>query len=288
MTKILVFCAFILSCSIAAATTVLPYEPSLKECFSVEGTVPWKYCVHTPANGPTNGAIAYQLHGRDLSENTWNDSSYYTAMIQQYWQTHQLTPPTVVTISFGKIWLLAPRGLSPASGLLDMFIHVVIPTVEARLGKPSSRILFGESMGGLNSLFASLHYPETFQRVAALCPVIYKISPFDTPEDIDIFVSRTGANPSTIQGIIQLAKVFFATAEEWVQASPLTLIETIDPKTAPKFYVSCGNYDAYGNFEGNLHLVERAHARGMSLAWRPLYGGHCVIDVPSVAKFLAQ
>lgn len=50
--------------------------------------------------------------------------------------------------------------------------------------------------------------------------------------------------------------------------------------------ISCGLYDKYGNFEGSQIFVDRARARGLKVQWRPLYGGHCVIDVPSVADFL--
>jgi pimeloyl-ACP methyl ester carboxylesterase len=264
------------------------HTPALKECFSVQGVQPWKYCIHTPAGAKKEGSIAYHLHGRNLDENTWSDETYYTSMIQDYWEAKKISPPTVVSVSFGPVWLLIPKGEKDKSGLSEFFINNVLPEVEKRLGKPKERILFGESMGGLNSIMLGLQNPQFFKKVASLCPAVYTISPFDSLTEIQTMIQRTGADEETVMGVVQLAQVFFTNDLEWQRSAPLQLIEKINPQTAPKFYLSCGFYDKYGNFEGNKLLAERAQLRGIQMDWHPLYGGHCVTDINSIPEFLAN
>lgn len=264
------------------------YVSSKKECFSGSGSAPWKYCVHSAVEKPSNGSIAYLLHGRNLDEQTWNDDTFYTSMIQRYWDEHAETVPTVVTVSFGPIWLLTPKGGAPKSGLAKVFIDEVIPHVEAKVGTPKSRILFGESMGGLNTLLIGLTQPGLFQKIASLCPAVYVGSPFASLDEIHEFLKRTGADPKAVFGVIQIAKEYFATDQEWQNSNPLKLIENVDPKLAPEMYLSCGLYDVYGNFEGNELLAQKAKTRGVRIEWHPLYGGHCATDVSSLAEFLMK
>ena len=244
-----------------------------------------KYCVYKDPAG-VNGDVVYHLPGRKLDETIWNDKTYYTAMLQAEWQGRSTPPPTVVTVSYGPSWLLTPRGARPASGLLEDFI-ARMPEIEARAGRPRRRILLGESMGGLNVLTAGLTYPSRFSKVAALCPGVYLDSPFGSVTSIRRAMARTGADPKIIFGIWMMARKYMTSEKEWRLVSPLSLIERASP-TYPQLYVSNGLYDAYGNYEGSQELVRRARERGVVAEWRPLYGGHCAIDVPSLASFLVS
>jgi S-formylglutathione hydrolase FrmB len=264
------------------------YTPSHKECFEGHGSVSWKYCIHTPASGPTNGEVAYLLHGRNLDENTWNDDTFYTAMIQEYWQRNKIAPPTVVTVSFGPMWLLTDKGQKEKSGLLPFFIENVIKEVESKTGQPRSRIVFGESMGGLNALVLGLKAGELFRKVASSCPAVYAMSPFAPMGDIQDFLKRTGADPKIVYSVIQFAKEFVQDEKEWNNFSPLQLINGANAKTSPEFYLSCGLYDTYGNYEGNELLAQKAATLGFKISWRPVYGGHCATDVVSLAEFLIK
>ena len=264
------------------------YAPAKRDCFSVESPRPWKYCVHVPAEGKPNGDLAYVLHGRNLDESIWNDNTFYTAMIQNYWQTRKIAPPTVVTVSFGPVWLLTEKGSKERSGLLDVFRDEVIPEVEKRIGRPKRRLILGESMGGLNTLALVLKTPSVFQKAASLCPAIYIGSPFAPLAEIREFMSRTGANPKNVFGIRLIAMDYFANQTEWERAAPLTLLEQVEAAKLPELYLSCGLYDPYGNFEGNERFARRAAERGVRISWHPLYGGHCAIDIPSLAEFLVN
>jgi len=142
-------------------------------------------------------------------------------------------------------------------------------------------------MGGLNVLIAGLSYPEQFAKVAALCPGVYADSPFASLGTMKAALERTGASPKIILGIWLLARRYLADGNDWRRISPLTLVERLKPGD-PALYLSCGLYDAYGNYEGTQRLADISQQRGVITEWHPLYGGHCAVDVPSLAAFLVK
>lgn len=244
-----------------------------------------KYCVFRAGAG-TNGDVVYHLHGRNLDERVWNDDTYWTSMVQSEWQRSGTKPPIVVTISYGPTWFLAPKGKAPDSGLLEDFL-AKLPEIDLLTGRPTRRILLGESMGGLNVLIAGLSYPARFAKIASLCPGVYSTSPFDSFSTMKSALVRTGADPKIGFGVWLMSKKIVADETEWKRMSPLELIKRADQKY-PALYLSNGLYDSYGNFEGTQQLAEDAIKRGVQTEWHPLYGGHCAIDVPSLARFLAS
>jgi pimeloyl-ACP methyl ester carboxylesterase len=244
-----------------------------------------RYCIYRAGAG-SNGDVLYHLHGRNLDEQVWNDDTYFTALIQSEWQRARTLPPTVVSISYGSTWLLAPRGQKPDSGLLEAFI-ADIETIESTIGEPDRRLLLGESMGGLNVLVAGLTYPDRFAKVASLCPGVYADSPFASFDSMRAAAKRTGANPKIAFGVWLLARQHLANEDEWRKFSPLELIAKADARY-PALYLSNGLYDSYGNFEGTQKLAEISEDRGVHTEWRPMYGGHCSIDATSLAAFLSS
>lgn len=260
----------------------IAFRPAAAAC---ETAGALRYCVYTSDAG-TNGDILYHLHGRNLDEQVWNDETYLTGLLQSEWQRAGAVPPTVVALSYGGAWLLTPKGRKPSSGLLDDLV-ARLPEIEAKVGRPRRRLLFGESMGGLNVLIAGLTHPSLFAKVAALCPGVYAVSPFAPLSTIRAGMHRTGADPRIAFGIWLLARKHFADESEWRRVSPLALIERASPRY-PALYLSNGLYDAYGNFEGTQRLAELARSRGVRTEWHPLYGGHCATDAASAAAFLVS
>jgi pimeloyl-ACP methyl ester carboxylesterase len=261
---------------------VVHFEPAIKQCDQIGAL---KYCVYTASAG-TSDDIIYHLHGRNLDENSWNDETYFTSMVQSQWQQRNVRPPRVVTISYGGTWLLARKGQRAASGLLEEFI-AHLDVIEHKVGKPARRILLGESMGGLNVLIAGLSHPDRFAKVAALCPGVYSDSPFATFVVMKDGIKRTGASPKSAVSIYLMARKYFANESEWDQASPLKLIAKSNAKY-PALYLSCGLYDHFGNFEGTQMLSNAAAAKGVNVEWHPIYGGHCASDAKSLARFLTS
>ncbi|NJM63707.1 MAG: esterase family protein [Oscillatoriales cyanobacterium RU_3_3] len=243
------------------------------------------YTIYRAKNGVSDDVI-YHLHGRNLDDSIWNDDTYFTSMLQAHWQRSSIKPPTVVVVSYGSVWLLTPKNSRVENGLLDDFI-ARLPQIESKVGKPSRRILLGESMGGLNVLILGLSHPKMFSKIAALCPVIYLESPFSDYSTQRAAMKRTGADPKIIYGVTQLAKNYVSNNEEWNAIDPISSIERAD-QSYPELYLSCGLYDKYGNFEGTEALANLAIKRGVKTRWHPIYGGHCAIDIASLADFLSS
>ncbi len=260
------------------------FTPAIQQCDQV-GSL--RYCVNR-AEGGVNGDVVYHLHGRNLEAAIWNDPTYFTALLQHHWQRAGDAPPTVISLSYGPVWLLTPKGEAPRSGLLNTIV-ADIASIEGRMGTPRRRILLGESMGGLNSLILGLSHAHNFNKVAALCPNVYQESPFATWRQIREAMVRTGADPRVALGIWRLAQDYVANEAEWRRMSPLALIEQVATEAArPDLYLSAGLYDRYGLFEGSERLARRATQRGLQAEWHPLYGGHCAIDIASLGAFLVR
>ena len=260
------------------------FTPAGQSCGSLDDL---HYCINRPTH-PGQGDLVYHLHGRRLSAESWNDPTYFTAMVQGEWQRLGLPAPTVVTLSYGPEWLLTPSGSAARSGLLDR-IGPQIAQLEAQIGPPRRRLLVGESMGGLNALVLGLSQPGRFDKVAALCPGVYLDSPFASLDTLRQSLQRTGADPKIAASVWWLARQHVASEADWARVSPLALLETLAQESKrPALYLSCGLYDRYGNFEGTQQLATRARQLGIPTDWHPLYGGHCAIDVTSLARFLAS
>lgn len=264
-------------------------------CSSFPPPLKGSYCVHPSTTGSKD--IAYYLHGRGGDAAQWKDPWYYTSQIQTYWKEHQLSSPTVISISFGEVWLLAKQNSSSSSGLLDLLVAKIIPTIESQLGGlQGERLVFGESMGGFNSIQLILK-TNLFSRAATICAPMSEVSPFAEEKDILDYVHETAAwqyykdhSPQTVwtavRGSVALAKHFYPSPAEWAEADPIQLAKATE--VGAKLYVSVGYYDPYVNYEGNERFVEILKAKGADVEWRPMWGGHCVVDIPSVANFLSS
>jgi pimeloyl-ACP methyl ester carboxylesterase len=260
------------------------FTPARPQSFTSGGL---NYTIYRAENGVSDDVI-YHLHGRNLDASIWNDDTYFTSLVQAYWQRSSIKPPTVVVVSYGPVWLLTPKNSQVENGLLDDFI-ARLPEIESKVGKPEPgrRILLGESMGGLNVLILGLSRPGMFSKIASLCPGVYLESPFSDYSTQRAAMERTGADPKIIYGVTRLAKRYVSNNEEWNAINPISLIERAD-QSYPELYLSCGLYDRYGNFEGTEALANLAIQRGVKTTWHPLYGGHCAIDVASLADFLSS
>tara|TARA_R110002096_G_scaffold324349_1_gene518357 strand:- start:1989 stop:2891 length:903 start_codon:yes stop_codon:yes gene_type:complete len=256
------------------------FTPSQSETFT-KGKL--TFSIYRASTG-VNQDVIYHFHGRNLDNTIWNDDTYFTSLIQSHWEKSKVKPPTIVLISYGPEWLLTPKNSKVESGLMDDFISN-LPFIESKIGKPKNRILLGESMGGLNVLILGLSHPEMFSKIASLCPGVYLDSPFSDIDKIKSAMKRTGADPKVALGIYLLAKKYVSNEEEWNEISPIDLIKKAN-NDYPELYLSCGLYDKFGNYEGTEALVNRANSNGVKTQWHPMYGGHCSIDISSLADFL--
>lgn len=208
--------------------------------------------------------------------------------------------PTVVSISFGPIWVLAEKNASPVSGLFEAMTKMVIPSIEHILGGlKGRRILVGESMGGFNSIQLALK-TTLFEKAGIVCaPMAEKVSPFSTPEETKAFIEHSVGwqyykdhDPETVKTAVgemmQLSRGFFPTPEDFKGANPLTLAAEANPKITPTLYIANGFYDRYLSYESTETFVKLLKNRGVKTSWRPQWGGHCSIDIPTLARFLVN
>ena len=233
----------------------------IRECATDSETIPFAYCIHKPESTGSTDFI-YYLHGSNMSEMTWSEEFYYTAQIRAEWARNGVAMPTVVSVSFGSIWLLAEPNSSAHGGLLPVFEQVVIPKIEAALGGVKGRrIVLGESMGGFNSLQLALK-TRLFKKAAILCAPMADLSPFSDQPAIDAYIQKSTAwhyykdsNPqlvrSAVAEILGLVKAFFPRPAEWALADPLALAEGSSALDAPRLYVAAGYYDRFAAYEGN-------------------------------------
>jgi S-formylglutathione hydrolase FrmB len=270
--------------SLSALAVTLPEART--ECVDVAEPLPWKYCKTTTV-GSRNPDVLYHFHGRGGNATHWTDNNYYTTLVRKEWARGRRQAPTVVSVSFGPVWLLVEKNQSPSSGLFEVFTKVVLPTVEKTL-RPFSgrRLLVGESMGGFNASQVALKAGGLFAKVAILCPPMVSLTPWATQEQIDEFIAKHKAKPQLVAEMIQLSQYFMPTLADWQKASPMDLAKTNLGPRSPSLYVSCGLYDEFGFFAGSEAFAETGAKRGARVHWRPLYGGHCAVDAVSLAAFL--
>jgi len=99
------------------------------------------------------------------------------SQVRSEWAKNHERVPTVISVSFGPVWLLAEKNGSPYSGLLNAFTEKVMPMLEAQLGGlHGRRLIVGESMGGFNTLQVALK-TRLFAKAAALCAPMAGVSP---------------------------------------------------------------------------------------------------------------
>jgi len=268
------------------------------QCAKFDAPLTGGYCIHKPVR-TFNRDIVYYLHGKGNSELTWQDEYFYGQQIRDFWTAHHLPFPTVVSISFGPVWILAEKNSSAGSGLFNVVTDSVIPKIEAGLGGlKGRRILVGESMGGFNSIQLALK-TTLFDKAGLICAQMASLSPFAAPDVIEKFIESSdawqyykGSDPDSVKSavseMILVSKLFYPSPDEWKVADPLALAQTSDPDKAPTLYIADGFYDKYASYEGNELFVKTLKSRGFRLQWRPQWGGHCSIDIPTLSRFLVD
>jgi len=293
MNLLLGFCSFVFAFFTALQVHATDFNTS---CAKFSPPLSGGYCVHVPTRWRSSD-IVYHLHGRGGSEADWQDPWYYTGQIQTEWKNMRVPRPVVISVSFGPLWLLAERNASPYSGLFEVFTRQVMPSIEAQLGGlRGRRIIFGESMGGFNTSQLALK-TNLFHKAAILCAPMSEVSPFAGLNVIQSHVEKSAAHAywkdrdpdvvfNTVKEVITLVRGFFSTERDYARANPLVLAQHSRSRT--ELYVAAGFHDVYALFEGNERFSSILRLNHRQVEWRPQWGGHCAMDIPSLARFLVN
>lgn len=257
-----------------------PIEALDMTCTDVSDPIPWTLCVtQDPASRSED--LVVHFHGRRGTARWWNDKTYYTGELYQHWAEADVDAPTVVSISFGPLWVMTD---DTALAFRQTVFETARSRAEAVAGRSFGRVrLVGESMGGYNALIASLDDETPFDRVAALCPPLTTTSPFGA----GVF-SRFGES-SLREGFMLLAfsRAFFDDDADWRAKDPVPrILGGEEPK--PALFMSCGDHDPWGCMQGGQAIADAVTKRGGDIEWHVLPEGHCAIDTKSLAAFLAE
>jgi len=265
--------------------TPVPLAEVSTKCFEEDAPEPWSYCISTtPGSDSTD--VLYHFHGRRGDANWWNDREYYTGDVHRAWLAAGSSAPRVVGVSFGPLWLLTEGGEEPQERRLRTFLDVVVPRVESKLGEVGQRMLVGESMGGVNALLVATSGDARFDRVAALCAPLSETSPHEGPWRLARAARRANASVGKALLLSSLGRWAYPTEESWAANDPLQRLRRRPPAYIPSLYVSCGERDPWGCLPASRVLVSELRKAGHSVQWHQRPGGHCDIDVPSLARFL--
>lgn len=242
----------------------------------------YSYCIQTGNRAKTQDVV-YFFHGLWGNARQFFEQRRDTAWVLKRWA--QLGyEPSIVTVSFGEIWLLVNNDKFP---LIPLFQNEMMPFLEGQLGGLGNgrRLLMGESMGGFNASQAALQLPATFAKVALLCPALTVIGPYSSQAEIDQYISRTKALRSRVDLMLGISREVFADDTDWQNHNPFNLLQRYSSMIKPVFFVSTGLQDEFGFQEGSAEFAKAAQGQGFSATWVPLAGRHCKYNREALAQF---
>lgn len=191
----------------------------------------------------------------------------------------------MISISFGSHWLLSEA--EGGAQLFKVFKDDVMPTLEKEFQFDQSfkRSLIGMSMGGFNASQVFAKLPESFERIALLCPAFTSISPWAPQAEIDAYIKRTGAYSLLVNMAINLAQKEFVNAEMWDQENPFANLGRMAATNIPVF-IGVGDKDQYGFQEGALAFAEAMKSKTNQVDFYLVKGGgHCSYPLKELATF---
>lgn len=246
------------------------------------------YCL-TP--GSKDRTLVF-FHGIMNDEAGWAGKA--AKRLTKSFKSLRVEPPTVLTVSMGRIFFLSGRRL--ANGMTDVEeVTITLVKLVKQLGLssfegPSRLDLMGDSMGGNNSLHVYLRNPEFFRRFALICPANTRVSPFAPLETWEKNAKEEGANPLYSFGLRKTLQHFYESHAVWESESPLKYLATsYKPLTRPQpVFIGIVENDPYGfnNVERDLAMLFQR--RGHEVVFTRTDDGHCYIDTDPLARFLMQ
>lgn len=245
----------------------------------------YKFCITKTIDSQSQDVL-YYLHGGGGDEREWETIS---EGVYAEWESLNYAAPIVVSISFGKYWLLTPKSSKPFSGLLDIFLSQVISEIEEKtLGvHVKRRSLMGLSMGGFNSSQILMHKSRiNFEKVALICPAFMNLSPWAMDEDVDQFVKNTGASRDVVRFVSRAIKRVVPNEAFWKrQVSPLDRVSSILNERS-SFALVAVNQEDKEFVSGGTLFAQRALDAQAPVQFEKWPGGHCALRSASIARFL--
>lgn len=247
-------------------------------CDTRSEPVPWSYCVHRQPRSRSRDLVVH-FHGRRGTERWWNDKTYYTGELYEHWRDAGVDAPTVVSVSFGPLWVLTGE-----TG--EAFKHDVLAEARTEAQEWAGHTfdrqhLVGESMGGYNALLTAFDAELGFDRIAALCPPLSERSPFGR----GVMARITESSPREAFMLLAFSRAFFEDEDDWRATDPVARA-LAGERPQSELLLTCGEHDPWGCLAGGRALTDAIQANGGEAEWVVLPEGHCAIDTERVAEFL--
>jgi pimeloyl-ACP methyl ester carboxylesterase len=246
------------------------------------------FCIHHDTDSSSKDVI-FHFHGIFGHESDWEDNQR-NIDIRQRWSDKGIDQPTVISLSFGRSWLVTPQAKSSFSGLYETLHYRVLPYLEKNYlaqhyGK---RILLGISMGGFNAFQLYVRNPNKYFKVALICPAMATVTPFMSSKKIEKFILKNNAEPKLVKRALGLSRKHFDNVSDWLINSPLEYLERSLPIgiSKTKVYISANTEDDYGFYSGDLALKNLLIQKNVDVSWDEVAGVHCVTNPKGVADFI--
>jgi S-formylglutathione hydrolase FrmB len=248
----------------------------------------WKYCAHVYAN--SSRKVMYYFHGMNGNERSWRLEGFERKILKR-WVEKGEQPPIVVSVSFGPTWLMVEKNSSKLSGIYEIFMNEIVPTIQNQVLRiqAEENWLMGVSMGGFNASQVYFKNPGFFTRAAIVCAAMTIVSPFDGKDKIHEYRERTHAKDLWVTAAMNISKDYLPTKEDWLRESPITqAISHFSPQSTP-LYISNGTSDGFGFHEGDIIFGWIAKFKGAPIE-QNFYAkkGHCEVDPLPIADYLAR
>jgi pimeloyl-ACP methyl ester carboxylesterase len=239
------------------------------ECQS-DGGLSW--CTYSGAKD----RVIYYFHGFGNDFTAWFWNPVVKRFRRQWKDNGLLSPPSVVSISFGTGWLMVPKSKIEQDTLWS---RITTLEKDLKLEHPK-RILVGDSMGGNNALqLLSLH-PQAFSKIAVYCPALLTQNPF----------SSSLSQSHLLEPLVRrFFKDKYETEESFRTLNPLVRLQGVSKASlAPELsaYVGYLINDQLGFTAGPRNLSRVLREKGVPVVEEEAHGIHCNFRSEKMALFV--
>ncbi len=231
--------------------------PSFSAPLDYSVYLPEKYCVDNRLY-----PVLYLLHGYGGSHEDWLKAGQVAKTLDRLIDDEVIDPLVVVMPAAGKSWYLNSEKHGAFQAGLGQELPVVMEDLLANKASRKTRAIAGLSMGGYGALKFAFEAPEQYIATAGLSPAVFpNVESADHFKlvQIKLFAGAFG-EPFSVE-IFNRENVF-------------TALEKAKPKSFPHTYLTVGDDDWFGLYEGTFALYRELKNRKLSSELRITNGNH--------------
>lgn len=249
------------------STSYSQAQPSVVEdsLFSPSVNQWMKFCIVLPnkyTQSKERYITLYLLHGFNQNYTDWVRMSQVTQFAQKY-------KLIIITPDAKNSWY-ANSPLLKNANYEDYIVKDVIPFIDSKYRTVKSktfRAIAGLSMGGYGAAKLALKYSNLFFFAGCLSPAIQ--FPYGM-EDSAIVARRSKASNESVRTMFG-----FPRNEQWKENDVFMLLEKVDGKDLPYFYLSVGSQDVIPEIIALTHSFAAAlRKKGATFEMHEYPGGH--------------